>query len=109
MERYEVAAFIRDARSASGDPRNAVPHLAVKPQAPGIATNLTIYTTKHIYHLLLRTRGRAMQEVEFYYPDELLAAMKSADAAATETRQQAVDPQPGSTTRARSRMPRRRS
>ena len=30
--------------AASGDPRNAVPHLAVKPQAPGIETNLTIYT-----------------------------------------------------------------
>jgi type IV secretory pathway VirB9-like protein len=51
--------------AASGDPRNAVPHLAVKPQVPGIETNLTIYTTKHIYHLLLRSRGRAMQEVEF--------------------------------------------
>jgi type IV secretion system protein VirB9 len=68
--------------ASSGDPRNPVPHLAVKPQAPGIATNLTIYTTKHIYHLLLRSRGRAMQEVEFYYPDEVLAAMKEADAAA---------------------------
>ena len=41
--------------AASGDPRNAVPHLAVKPQVPGIETNLTIYTTKHIYHLLLRS------------------------------------------------------
>src|SRR5216683_1837718 len=68
--------------ASSGEPRNPVPHLAVKPQAPGIATNLTIYTTKHIYHLLLRSRGRAMQEVEFYYPDEVLAAMKEADAAA---------------------------
>jgi P-type conjugative transfer protein TrbG len=68
--------------ASSGDPRNPVPHLAVKPQAAGIATNLTIYTTKHIYHLLLRSRGRAMQEVEFYYPDEVLAAMKEADAAA---------------------------
>src|SRR5713101_6896973 len=68
--------------AASGEPRNAVPHLAVKPQVPGIETNLTIYTTKHIYHLLLRSSGRAMQEVEFYYPDEVLAAMKEADAAA---------------------------
>jgi len=67
--------------ASSGDPRNPVPHLAVKPQAPGIATNVTIYTTKHIYHLLLRSSGRAMQEVEFYYPDEVLAAMKVADAA----------------------------
>jgi P-type conjugative transfer protein TrbG len=78
--------------AASGDPRNPVPHLAVKPQLPGIETNLTIYTTKHIYHLVLRSRRRAMQEVEFYYPDELLAAMKKADAAAVRAKQEAVDP-----------------
>jgi type IV secretion system protein VirB9 len=78
--------------ASSGDPRNPVPHLAVKPQAPGIETNLTIYTTKHIYHLLLRSRGRAMQEVEFYYPDELLAAVKDADAAAAKTKEAAIDP-----------------
>jgi|YelNatPaOPRAMG01_1025707.scaffolds.fasta_scaffold40856_2 P-type conjugative transfer protein TrbG len=78
--------------AASGDPRNPVPHLAVKPQLPGIETNLTIYTTKHIYHLVLRSRRRAMQEVEFYYPDELLAAMKKADAAAARAKQEAVDP-----------------
>src|SRR5579871_4544777 len=78
--------------AASGDPRNPVPHLAVKPQLPSIETNLTIYTTKHIYHLILRSRGRAMQEVEFYYPDELLAAMKEADAAAAKAKQEAVDP-----------------
>jgi P-type conjugative transfer protein TrbG len=78
--------------AASGDPRNAVPHLAVKPQVPGLETNLTIYTTKHIYHLLLRSRGRAMQEVEFYYPDELSTAMKAADAAAASAKQEAADP-----------------
>jgi type IV secretion system protein TrbG len=82
--------------AASGDPRNAVPHLAVKPQVPGIETNLTIYTTKHIYHLLLRSRGRAMQEVEFYYPDELSEAMKAADTAAANAKQEAADP-PGDT------------
>jgi type IV secretory pathway VirB9-like protein len=54
--------------ASSGDPRNPVPHLAIKPQLPSIATNLTIYTTKHIYHLLLRSRGRAMQEVEARCP-----------------------------------------
>lgn len=78
--------------ASSGDPRNPVPHLAVKPQLPGIETNLTIYTTKHIYHLILRSRGHAMQEVEFYYPDELLAAMKQADTAAGEAKQAAIDP-----------------
>ena len=78
--------------AASGDPRNPVPHLAVKPQLPGIETNLTIYTTKHIYHLLLRSRGRAMQEVEFYYPKELIAEMKKADAEANRAKQEAVYP-----------------
>ena len=73
-------------------PRNAVPHLAVKPQVPGIETNLTIYTTKHLYDLLLRSRGHAMQEVEFYYPDELSTAMKDADAVAAKANQEAVDP-----------------
>ena len=67
--------------AASGDPRNSMPHLAVKPQQARIETNLAIYTTKHIYHLLLHSRGRAMQEVEFYYPDELLAQMAAADQA----------------------------
>jgi type IV secretion system protein TrbG len=78
--------------AASGDPRNAVPHLAVKPQVPGIETNLTIYTTKHIYHLLLHSRGHAMQEVEFYYPEELVATMKEADVAAANAKQEAADP-----------------
>ncbi|MGH7841356.1 MAG: TrbG/VirB9 family P-type conjugative transfer protein [Candidatus Binataceae bacterium] len=79
--------------AASGDPRNAVPHLAVKPQLGGLETNLTIYTTRHIYHLLLRARGHALREVEFYYPDELLAEMREADAAA----KQAADPSSDST------------
>ena len=83
--------------AASGDPRNPVPHLAIKPQGPGIDTNLTIYTTRHIYHVLLRSRGgHSMQEVEFYYPDELLSAMKDADAAAAKTNQDPVDPSPDS-------------
>jgi type IV secretion system protein VirB9 len=33
-----------------------------------------------------------MQEVEFYYPGELLTAMKEADAAAASAKQQAADP-----------------
>jgi type IV secretion system protein VirB9 len=76
--------------ASSGDPRNPIPHIALKPQASGIETNLTIYTTKHIYHLTLRSSGRAMQEVEFYYPDDLLAELREADAAATKAKQAAV-------------------
>jgi type IV secretion system protein TrbG len=83
--------------ASSGDPHDPVPHIALKPQAPGIETNLTIYTTRHIYHVVLRSQGRAMQEVEFYYPDELLTAMKDADANAAKAQQEnahetAVDP-----------------
>jgi type IV secretion system protein VirB9 len=36
-------------------------------------------------HMVLRSRGHAMQEVEFYYPDEVLAEIQDADAAATQT------------------------
>jgi hypothetical protein len=74
--------------ASSGDPRSPVPHIVLKPQQPGIETNLTIYTTKHIYHLILRSRPRAMQEVEFYYPDELMSAMKEAAAAASKAEQE---------------------
>ena len=73
--------------ASSGDPRDPTPHIALKPQAPGIETNLTIYTTRHIYHLVLRSRARAMQEVEFYYPEELLASMRQADDAAAKAKQ----------------------
>jgi len=77
--------------AASGDPRNPVPHLAVKPQIPSIETNLTIYTTRHIYHLILRSRSHGVQEVEFYYPDDVIAAMKDADAAAAKAKQETTD------------------
>jgi type IV secretion system protein TrbG len=77
--------------ASSGDPRNPIPHVALKPQAPGIETNLTIYTTRHIYHLILRSGARSRQEVEFYYPEELLAAMNDADAAGAK-QHRAIDP-----------------
>ena len=51
---------------------SARPHAAypLKPQAAAIETNLTIYTTRRIYHVILRSRGRAMREVQFYYPED---------------------------------------
>jgi P-type conjugative transfer protein TrbG len=73
--------------ASSGDPRNPIPHVALKPQAPGIETNLTIYTTRHIYHLILRSGAWSMQEIEFYYPDELLTAMNDADVAVAKFKQ----------------------
>jgi len=72
--------------ASSGDPRNPTPHIALKPQASGLETNLTIYTTRHIYHLDLRSHEQAMREVEFYYPDDLLAAMTDADAAVAKSK-----------------------
>lgn len=76
--------------ASSGDPRNPTPHLAIKPTAASISTNLTIYTTKHIYHLMLRSRaGHEIQEVAFYYPEDLEEAMQDADHAAAKAR----DPQ----------------
>ena len=76
--------------ASSGDPRNPIPRVALKPQAPGIETNLTIYTTRHIYHLILRSGARSMQEVEFYYPEELLTAMNDADVAVAKFKQAMV-------------------
>jgi type IV secretion system protein TrbG len=58
--------------ASSGSPGNPTPHLAVKPQMSGIETNLTIYTTVRIYHLTLHSGGRALQEVQFYYPDQIM-------------------------------------
>jgi P-type conjugative transfer protein TrbG len=76
--------------ASSGDPRNPTPHLALKPQVPGIETNLTVYTTRHIYHLAARARGHAFEEVEFYYPDEILAEMADADRNREESHQEAA-------------------
>jgi type IV secretion system protein TrbG len=64
--------------ASSGNPSNPIPHLAVKPQLPGIETNLTIYTTVRIYHLILRSGGRALQEVQFYYPEQIMQEISDA-------------------------------
>ena len=61
---------------------NAVPHVVIKPEIGGIATNLTVYTTRHIYHVDLRAGGRVMNEVEFYFPDDTLQQMAEAEQAA---------------------------
>ena len=83
--------------ASSGDPRHPTPHLALKPQVPGIETNLTVYTTKHIYHLIARARGHAFEEVEFYYPDEVLAEMAAADHNREQSHQEAAAAPAGAT------------
>jgi len=74
---------------SAGDPHNPTPHVVVKPEMAGIATDLTIYGTKHIYRIDLRSSGKAMRAVGFYYPSDLLVEMQAADKAQTDT-----DPSP---------------
>jgi len=46
----------------------------VKPKAANITTNLLILTSRHTYHLTLKSGGRYMPRVAFYYPEEIIAA-----------------------------------
>ena len=79
--------------ASSGNPSNPTPHLAVKPQMPGIETNLTIYTTARIYHLTLRSGGRALQEVQFYYPEQIMQEIsRSGFTARNQSGQQPSEP-----------------
>ena len=46
----------------------------VKPKAAGITTNLIILTARHTYHLTLKSGGKYMPRIAFYYPQEIVAA-----------------------------------
>jgi type IV secretion system protein TrbG len=46
----------------------------VKPKAADITTNLIILTARHTYHLTLKSSGKYMPRVAYYYPKEMLAA-----------------------------------
>jgi type IV secretion system protein VirB9 len=46
----------------------------VKPKAPGITTNLIIFTPRHSYHLTLTSGSKYMPRIAFYYPQEIVAA-----------------------------------
>jgi P-type conjugative transfer protein TrbG len=62
--------------ASSGSPANPTPHVSIKCQVPGRSTSLTIYTTRRTYRFHLRAVNRgAMQLVEFYYPDDILARL----------------------------------
>jgi hypothetical protein len=57
-----------------------------------ISTNLTIYTTNHIYHLMPRSRaGHEMQEVAFCYPENS-NTVQNANHAAAKTRDPGSQP-----------------
>jgi type IV secretion system protein VirB9 len=72
--------------ASAGEQRNPTAHLAIKPLQAGIGTNATIYTTERVYHIALSSSGRALQEFAFYYPDDLVAHMREADAEAAEAK-----------------------
>jgi type IV secretion system protein VirB9 len=46
----------------------------VKPKAEGITTNLIILTARHTYHLTLKSGGKYMPRIAFYYPQEIVTA-----------------------------------
>ncbi len=46
----------------------------VKPKAASIKTNLIIITSRHTYHLTLKSGGKYMPRIAFYYPKEIIAA-----------------------------------
>lgn len=46
----------------------------VKPKAASITTNLIILSSRHTYHLTLKSGGKYMPRVAFYYPQEIIAA-----------------------------------
>jgi type IV secretion system protein TrbG len=75
--------------AAGGNPTDATPHVLFKAEMPGITTNASIFTDKHTYRLTLHSRAStSLDWVQFYFPDEVLAQMRAADAAP------ATDPEP---------------
>ena len=69
--------------ASSGSTTDPVPHIVIRPEMDGIASSLTIYTTRRLYDVELRSGGRnPMHEVSFYYPDDLTQAMMAANEAA---------------------------
>jgi type IV secretion system protein TrbG len=47
--------------------------ILVKPEMPGIATDLVVVTNLRSYHFALRTHFPYQPQVSFYYPDEIRA------------------------------------
>lgn len=46
----------------------------VKPKVASITTNLIILTSRHTYHLTLKSSGKYMPRIAFYYPKEIITA-----------------------------------
>jgi type IV secretion system protein TrbG len=64
--------IVGDAKSGAG--RTAQVHVLVKPNAPGLSTNLLIMTDRRVYHVeLASAAGPAMAAVSWRYPEALIA------------------------------------
>ena len=62
---------VGDAKSGSG--RFVQIHVLIKPNAPGLSTNLVIMTDRRVYHVELRSAaGPSMAAVSWRYDDDLL-------------------------------------
>ena len=76
--------------AAGGNPTNATPHVLFKAEMPGLETNASVYTDRHTYRLALRSRAHSSLDwVSFYFPDEILTQMHTADTAPPAPPQQA--------------------
>jgi len=75
--------------AGSGDPRNPLPHVLIKPKDAPLSSNLVIMTNRRTYRLNLvaRRTGNFTQAAGFYFPRELIAASAQA-------KKLAVDPPP---------------
>jgi type IV secretion system protein TrbG len=63
--------IVGDARSGVGTAAQA--HVLVKPNAPGLATNLVIMTDRRVYHVELKSiAGPGMAAVAWRYPAEMV-------------------------------------
>jgi len=66
----------------------------VKPKAPGIETNLIILTGRHAYHLTLKSGGKYLPRVAFYYPAEIVSAEANCKAELERRARQTSTPTP---------------
>jgi P-type conjugative transfer protein TrbG len=68
--------------AAGGNPTDATPHVLIKAELLNLQTNASVFTDRHTYRFTLRSHARtSLDWVQFYYPDEVQAQMRAADAA----------------------------
>jgi type IV secretion system protein TrbG len=66
----------------------------VKPKTASITTNLIILTNRHTYHLTLKSSGKYMPRITFYYPKEIITAEANRKSELERKAREAVTPAP---------------